>query len=127
MWITKEKFMHHSVVIHSTPDFPRKLKVSHSTLIRADPLRVYLALTTAEGDDAWFATGANVNARPGREIHFRWVNWGPGHSSTQATGLVLEAIPGSRFIFQCHPDLTDYATTVEINLAPIEGGTIVRP
>lgn len=37
----------------------------------------------------------------------------------------MEVIPGARFVFQWHPDLPDYATTVEIKFAPIDGGTIV--
>lgn len=117
--------MDHSEVIHNPQDFSRNLDIRHSTLIRADPLRVYQALTTSEGLDAWFTTGASVNAHPGGEIHFRWVNWGPAHLTTEDGGPVLEAIPGSHFVFQWHPDLPDYATTVEINLAKIEGGTIV--
>jgi hypothetical protein len=30
------------------------------------------------------------------------------------------------FVFQWFPDLPDYATTVEINFVPAEGGTIIR-
>lgn len=74
--------MDQSEVTHDAQEFTRKLEVTHSTLIHADPLRVYLALTTPEGFDAWFTTGASVNAPPGGEIHFRWVNWGPDHIST---------------------------------------------
>jgi hypothetical protein len=37
----------------------------------------------------------------------------------------LETIPPRRFIFQWHPDAPDYATMVEINIKPTEGGTIV--
>jgi uncharacterized protein YndB with AHSA1/START domain len=54
------------------------------------------------------------------------VNWGPDHITAEDGGLVLEAIPVERFIFQWHPDTPDYATTVEINIASAEDGTIVR-
>jgi len=100
-------------------------EVSHSVLVRADPMRVYNALTTAEGLDAWFTHGAVVDARPGGEIRFRWVDFGPQHISTQDRGTVLEAIPPSRFVFQWHPDQPDYVTTVEVNFSPGDNGTIV--
>lgn len=125
MRISTDNIMDHSEVIHSAQEFPRKLEISHSTIIRADPLRVYLALATSKGLDAWFTSGASVNAQPGGEIHFRWVNWGPDHVLTEDGGPVLEAIPGARFVFQWHPDLPDYATTVEINFLANEDGTIV--
>jgi uncharacterized protein YndB with AHSA1/START domain len=101
------------------------LEIRHSTFIRATPSRVYIALTTGEGLDAWFTSGARVDAHPGGEIHFRWVGWGPEHISAEDGGPVEEAIPAQRFVFQWHPDLPDYATTVEINIQPTEGGTIV--
>ena len=105
--------------------FSGKLEIKHSTLIHAEPKRVYDALTTSDGLDAWFTSGANVNAHPGGEIHFRWVNWGPDQISMEDGGSVIEAIPPERFVFQWHPDLPEYATTVEINLVPKDGGTIV--
>ena len=48
--------------------------IEHRTLVRADPEGVYDALATAEGLDAWFTTGATVNARAGGYITFRWVD-----------------------------------------------------
>ena len=102
-----------------------QLSVSHSTLIHTDIGLVYDALTTSRGLDAWFTQGATVDPRPGGEIHFRWVDWGPEHITTQDGGPVLEAVPPHRFVFQWHPDTPDYATTVEINLQSIDGGTIV--
>ena len=100
-------------------------EIIHSTFIRTDPLRVYNALTTAEGLDAWFTRGAKVDAHPGGQILFRWENWGPDHVSAEDGGPILEAAPPQRFIFQWHPDSSAYATTVEMNLRPTENGTIV--
>lgn len=106
--------------------FIHNLEVKHSTYIRNDAHRIYAALTTSEGLDSWFTTGSKVNAAPGGEILFRWVNWGPDHITVEDTGLVVEAIPVERFIFQWHPDTPDYATTVEVNITSAEDGTIVR-
>ncbi len=100
-------------------------EIRHSTFIRAEPQRVYNALTTPEGLDAWFTTGASVEARVGGEIVFRWKDWGPDHINDEDGGPVLEAVNPRRFVFQWHPDLPEYATTVEINITPVDGGTII--
>ncbi len=121
--------MNHLGIAHLDQESPRNLardlRLSHSTLIRADPMQVYLAITTCDGLDAWFTSGASVNAHPGGEIHFCWVDWGPNHISTEDGGTVIEATSGSCFVFEWHPDLPVYATTVEINLTPTDGGTII--
>jgi len=113
---------------HLTPapqGFTHSLEIKHSTLVHSDPSSVYKALTTSEGLDSWFTTGSKVNAVAGGEVHFRWVDWGPEHITAEDGGSVVEAIPPRRFVFQWHPDKPEYATTVEINIEPIEGGTIV--
>ncbi|OGO31065.1 MAG: hypothetical protein A2136_07240 [Chloroflexi bacterium RBG_16_54_11] len=100
-------------------------EIHHSTFIRAEPQRVYNALTTPEGLDAWFTTGASVEAHEGGEIVFRWKDWGPDHINDEDGGPVLETVYPRRFVFQWHPDLPEYTTTVEINITPAEGGTII--
>lgn len=109
----------------SPRDLTRDFRLDHSTFIRAEPVQVYKAFTTIEGLDAWFICGSSVNAIPGGEIHFRWEDWGPDHISTEDAGTVLEAKPPARFVFQWHPELPEYTTTVQINLTPTEGGTII--
>jgi uncharacterized protein YndB with AHSA1/START domain len=110
---------------HGNLVYPSDIEIKHSTVIRADPINIYNALTTAEGLDAWFTDGSIVNAVPGGEILFQWVNWGPDHITAEDGGPVLEAIPPKHFVFQWHPDSPDYATTVEINIVPTDDGTIV--
>jgi len=100
--------------------------VRAATLVRAASESIYAALTTAAGLDAWFTQGAQVDARPGGFIRFRWENWGPDRVNAEDGGPVLVAEPGRRFVFQWHPDLPDYATTVEIELIPEDNGTIIR-
>jgi uncharacterized protein YndB with AHSA1/START domain len=112
-------------VTRSPQEIHPELEIRHKTLIHVDPMRVYLALTTSEGLDSWFTRGARVNAHPGGQILFRWENWGPDHINTEDGGPVLEAIPPQRFVFQWHPDLPEYATTVELNIIPTDDGTIV--
>jgi len=107
------------------PARPLEMDIRWSTLVRADPGRVYDALTTAGGLDNWFTHGASVDARPGGEIHFRWVNWGPDRTTAEDGGPVLEARRPERFVFHWSPDNPSYATTVEIDIYPIEGATRV--
>src|SRR3990172_3918592 len=62
-------------------------EIRHSTLVRASPEQVYDAFTTAEGLDGWFTSGAEVDPRPGGEIRFRWVDWGPDRVTDEDGGL----------------------------------------
>jgi uncharacterized protein YndB with AHSA1/START domain len=102
------------------------MEILRTILVRVEPEKVYDALTTAAGLDGWFTKGATVDPRPGGEIRFRWVKWGPESITTEDGGPVLEAMRPERFVFQWHPDQPGYATTVEINFDPVEGGTIIR-
>ena len=97
-----------------------------TTLIHASPNRIYDAFTTAREMDGWFTTGASIDPWPGGEIRFRWVDWGPGSFTGEDGGSVLEARRPERFVFQWHPDSSEYATTVEIDFEPVDQGTVVR-
>jgi uncharacterized protein YndB with AHSA1/START domain len=100
-------------------------KVSFSTLVRVSQGRAYDAITTAEGLDAWFTTGASVDARPGGKIIFRWKDWGPERYTGENGGSVLEAKWPEHFIFQWKADSLSYDTTVEIYFEPTDEGTVV--
>jgi uncharacterized protein YndB with AHSA1/START domain len=102
------------------------VEIRQNTLVRAEPEKVYDALTTGEGLDAWFTVGSEVDARPGGSITFRWKDWGPDKYTTEAIGPVLEAERPERFVFQWHSDTPDYFTTIEIDFEPVEEGTVVR-
>jgi len=101
-------------------------RVTFDTIVRAAPERVYDAVATAEGLDAWFTTGASVDARPGGSIMFRWKDWGVTKYTGEIGGPVLEATPPKRFVFQWTVDSGGYDTTLEIDLEPSDEGTIVR-
>jgi uncharacterized protein YndB with AHSA1/START domain/ribosomal protein S18 acetylase RimI-like enzyme len=97
--------------------------IRHRTYIHAPPGAVYETLTTASGWDAWFTQGAEVDARPGGWIHFRWVDYGADRVSTEDGGPVLETIPGERLVFQWSPGET--VTTVAFELEARGPGTLV--
>lgn len=98
--------------------------IEHSTYVGALPERVYDTLTTAAGWDAWFTRGAEVDARPGGRIEFRWGNFGATRNTGEDGGAVLEADAPRRFVFQWTPG--DSTTTVELDLEPLGQGTVVR-
>jgi uncharacterized protein YndB with AHSA1/START domain len=102
------------------------VEIRHSTIIRAAPERVFEASTTGEGLDGWFTTGADVDARPGGRIRFRWVDWGPDQFSGEDGGPVLESRRPERFVFQWFPDHPSYPTTVEVDFEAVSEGTAVH-
>ena len=106
----------------------RKLdrKVSFSTLVRAEPERVYDAIATAEGLDKWFTKGASVDARAGGSIQFRWKDYGLNRYTGENGGPVLEAKRAERFVFQWKTDSGLCDTTVEIDFTPVDEGTVVK-
>ncbi len=101
--------------------------VKHHVIVRAEPERVYDALTTAEGLDGWFTTGSEIDARAGGSVRFRWKDWGVDRYTGDDGGPVLEASRPSRFAFQWHTEGSpDRLTTVTIDLAAHPDGTVVR-
>ena len=102
-------------------------EIRHETFVRAPRERVYDALTTAEGLDAWFTTGAEVEPRPGGVMHWRWRDWGPDDVTDEDVGQVLEAIRPERFVFQWHGSRDpEHPTTVELDFEVRGEGTVVR-
>jgi uncharacterized protein YndB with AHSA1/START domain len=105
------------------PIFPDPIQ--HSVLIATSPERAYDALTTAAGLDAWFTSGAEIDARPGGHVIFRWRDWGPRRLTCEDQGPVLAAHRPSHFIFQWHPGGPAFTTTVELTFERVAVGTIV--
>jgi uncharacterized protein YndB with AHSA1/START domain len=98
--------------------------IQYETYIAAPPQRVYDTLTTASGWDAWFTQGAEVDARPGGTMLFRWENFKVERYTGESGGPVLEAKAPRRFVFQWTPG--DSTTTIEFTLEPLGPGTVVR-
>lgn len=94
--------------------------IQHSTLIHAEPERVYDAMTQGELLDQWFTSGTTIEAGI---MHWRWKEWGPDKVTTEDKGPVLEADRPRRFVFQWRENSP---TTVEINFESHPEGTVVR-
>lgn len=100
------------------------LEVKHSTLIRAPREKVYDAFATADGLNAWFTTGAQIDARPGGAMLFRFVDWDAEKINAEFPGRVIEAKRPSRFVYEWGESGKE--SVVEIDLEEREGGTLVR-
>jgi uncharacterized protein YndB with AHSA1/START domain len=100
--------------------------ITHSILVRAEPERIYDALTTGDGLDSWFTTGATVDRQPGGAMHWRWQDWGADRINAEDHGTVLEVQRPDRFVFTWHPNGPEFETTVAFDFIPDERGTIVR-
>ena len=50
------------------------LEIRHATFIRANPEQVYDAFTSADGLDAWFTDGADVDPRTERSAFAHVIN-----------------------------------------------------
>jgi uncharacterized protein YndB with AHSA1/START domain len=101
-------------------------KVEFSTLVRAEPDRVYDALATPAGLDGWFTQGASIEGGGGGRIIFRWKNYGMKNFTGENGGPIIVAQRPHRFAFQWKADSGLYMTTVEIDLAPVNQGTAVH-
>ncbi|MBV7338468.1 SRPBCC domain-containing protein [Chloroflexi bacterium TSY] len=99
-----------------------KLEVQHSVLVYAKPETVYDAFTTTEHLNSWFTTGSEVDPRPGGQMIWRWVDWGPDKDTAEDRGPVLIADRPQRYAFQWRKE----QVTVDLTFEAVDEGTIVR-
>ena len=98
--------------------------INYSTYIGTSPDRVYEAITTGKGWDAWFTQGTTVDLSPGGRIQLRWKDFGPRRVNMEDSGPVLEAVPDRKFAFQWSPG--SHPTTVTFGLEELGAGTVVN-
>ena len=99
-------------------------RIEHFTYIDVPIGQVYETLTTADGWDSWFTDGTTLDAAPGGQVRFRWVDFGPMRMTTEDGGRVLEVQENLKFVFQWHPGKA--VTTVSIELDRLGKGTRLR-
>jgi uncharacterized protein YndB with AHSA1/START domain len=106
---------------------PLQMEIRHATYVRAPRDHVFDAVTTAEGLDGWFTSGAAVDRRPGGRMLWRWIEWGPDKVTADDEAMVLEVRRPERFAFEWHGQGRELpATRVELDFEEDEGGTVVR-
>jgi uncharacterized protein YndB with AHSA1/START domain len=95
--------------------------IQHSIYINRSPKTVYQTLATAEGWDAWFTQGTELDTH---EIHLRWRAWGPHHANNADGGKILIRQPDREFTFQWKPG--ESVTVVQLLLDARGAGTVVK-
>ncbi len=102
-------------------------EIRHQVLIRAPREKVWAAITTPEGLDAWWGTrGSEIDLRPGGKLTLRWRGWGAERDiNNDRDCVVLEVLRPTRFVFQWGPS-ADAITTVEFDLEGRAAGTLLR-
>jgi len=92
--------------------------ILQTTYINAPIEKVFNTLTTAQGWDAWFTKGCELNLET-KNILFVWKNWGADKISTQAKATIQSYIPHQEFSFTWGK----YNTLVKLTLSPQGNGT----
>ena len=100
--------------------------ITLGTLVRAEPEMVWRALTTAEGMNEWFTSGAEWSHEPGTPMHWRWDGWGVYDISTDAVGEILAVEPHRRFVFSWRNGSGSTPSTVTMSFSPHPDGTMVE-
>jgi uncharacterized protein YndB with AHSA1/START domain len=93
-------------------------------IVRAGAGRVWEALTTAAGLEAWFAT--RVLASLPESIHLRWKEWGAGKYTGDARWDIEAAAPRKALVFNWVSHPSHGRTRVAITLEPRGPITVVR-
>ena len=91
------------------------MQIEREIVFPASPAEVWEALTDPERLEEWFASEAELDARPGGEGVFRW---GDGE---ERRAVVREAEPAERLVL----DWEDEGQVV-VELEEVDGGTRVR-
>jgi uncharacterized protein YndB with AHSA1/START domain len=92
--------------------------------IAAPPQVVFTYLTESAKWAQWQGSDAKIEPRPGGEFVMRMPD------GAMATGEFIELIPDRRVVFTWgwngHAGLPPGSSTVEIDVLPVDGGTLVR-
>ncbi|HSH00365.1 MAG TPA: SRPBCC domain-containing protein [candidate division Zixibacteria bacterium] len=105
---------------------PLGQNINHKTLIRAPRERVFEALTTADGWNAWFTKGSEIDPRVGGTLTLRWQDWGPDKITDQAVCPITVIDPPQRFAFKWRSFDKNVYTEVTFELSPHDEGTVIE-
>ena len=104
-----------------------KSEIKQVTFIRVPPEKVFDALTTTEGLDGWFTSGAIVDLYEGGLIKFRWEKGDrPQEGVIEDGGPIIKINRPFEFVFQWQPDNSTYYTTVSLTFEKNKEGTLIR-
>jgi len=96
--------------------------IRQRTFIAVSREKVFDTITSAEGWNAFFTTGLEIEARPGGKMIWRWKDWGPDFYTTEVQGEVVKVERPGLFVFQWG---SERRTTITFKLIEQFGGTVV--
>lgn len=100
--------------------------IEHATFVRAPADKVFRAISTAEGLNAWWTQGTVMERRVGGRILFAWREWGPDKLTVEGRARILQLRENEVFAWRWD-DAEGYPSrTSEIELEERDGGTVVR-
>ncbi len=102
---------------------PLDCKIRQRTFIAATPETVFDTITSADEWNRFFTTGMVLEPRPGGICSFAWKDWGPDKYTLTVPGRVVEIERPTLFGFQWGSE--GNATTIRIEFASADGGTVV--
>jgi uncharacterized protein YndB with AHSA1/START domain len=96
-------------------------RIERTVELAHPPVKVWAALTTAEGLAAWFGEEADIDLRPGGAARMRWAS---GHSVEMRVERVEEpTVFGFTWQIEELPEDDQRRTYVEFTLEPAGAGT----
>ncbi len=100
--------------------------IKQTTYIAAPIEKVYDTIASADGWNAFFNTGMELDPKPGGKMVWRWKNWGPDFYTNDAEAEVVKADRPDLIAFMWYPVGKDNPTTIEFKLTAKHGGTVVE-
>ena len=100
--------------------------IQHTTYMKVTTEKVYEAISTEEGWNAWFTDETSIkwNQDGSGEIKLRWTSFGMKNEIIEDGGPILDSKQNEYFIFQWKPG--ESVTTVTFYLTTYKDGTLVR-
>lgn len=100
--------------------------IKQTTFIAAPIEKVYDIIASADGWNAFFTTGMELDPKPGGKMTWRWKDWGPLFYTIDAQAEMVRAECPDIFAFQWYPVGKDNPTTITFALSAKYGGTVAE-
>lgn len=98
--------------------------IEQAIYINTPPDKIYPAITTAAGWNAWFTQATTIDFRVGGKLHLRWQDWGVLHETVENVCEIIAIKPNHTFAFQWA--CGSVPTQVTFTLKPQGSGTVVK-
>jgi uncharacterized protein YndB with AHSA1/START domain len=98
--------------------------IEQTIYINTPPAKVYPAITTAKGWNAWFTQATTIDLRAGGKLNLRWQDWGVLHETVENVCNIIAIEPDRTFAFTW--TCGSVPTLVTFTLQPLGTGTVIK-